>query len=501
MNDSYWINKQKQQLQFPQVTKELDTNIVIIGGGLCGLSSAYYLSKAKEDIIVLEAEEIGRGASGRNTGKVTSHHGLIYRHLLESYDKHFARLYYHANEEAITSIEEIIQEHGIDCDFHRCDTMLYTNDDVQIAQLQDEYQVYLDLHIPCTYVEKQTTPFAMKAGLIMHYQAVYDPYAYACGLAKVLRDAGVSLYEHSPVSDLQEEADGSYTLLCNNQRIHAKKVILATQFPILDHGHFYFARMRCDQETILLCDYHGEDCTALSIDTPMRSWNSIRDGILIGGNSGKSGQQDSSDLQEMLKEVAQSSSIGDVKAGWSNSDYISFDHIPFIGKLDKHNENLLFASGFSKWGNTSANIAGKLLCAHALGKRSQYRVIFTPQRMSDIFSLPFVKENLNVAYEFIKGKFKHPDDQYPDIGEGKLVQIDDHTYGVYRDEEEILHIVDVTCPHLGCVCHFNAMDKTWDCPCHGSRFSYTGELIKGPATYRLHRYGEGFNEIDPHIID
>lgn len=120
----------------------------------------------------------------------------------------------------------------------------------------------------------------------------------------------------------------------------------------------------------------------------MRSWNSIRDGILIGGNSGKSGQQDSSDLQEMLKEVAQSSSIGDVKAGWSNSDYISFDHIPFIGKLDKHNENLLFASGFSKWGNTSANIAGKLLCAHALGKRSQYRVIFTPQRMSDIFSLP-----------------------------------------------------------------------------------------------------------------
>ena len=135
------------------------------------------------------------------------------------------------------------------------------------------------------------------------------------------------------------------------------------------------------------------------------------------------------------------------------------------------------------------------------GKRSQYRVIFTPQRMSDIFSLPFVKENLNVAYEFIKGKFKHPDDQYPDIGEGKLVQIDDHTYGVYRDEEEILHIVDVTCPHLGCVCHFNAMDKTWDCPCHGSRFSYTGELIKGPATYRLHRYGEGFNEIDPHIID
>ena len=98
---------------------------------------------------------------------------------------------------------------------------------------------------------------------------------------------------------------------------------------------------------------------------------------------------------------------------------------------------MLFASVFSKWGNTSANIAGKLLCAHALGKRSQYRVIFTPQRMSDIFSLPFVKENLNVAYEFIKGKFKHPDDQYPDIGEGKLVQIDDHTYGVYLS---LIHI-------------------------------------------------------------
>ncbi|MEG0470042.1 MAG: Rieske 2Fe-2S domain-containing protein, partial [Longicatena sp.] len=105
-----------------------------------------------------------------------------------------------------------------------------------------------------------------------------------------------------------------------------------------------------------------------------------------------------------------------------------------------------------------------------------------------------------VAYEFIKSKFKYEDDEYPMLEEGKVMQIDGHSYGVYRDEHDELFIVDITCPHLGCVCSFNSVDKTWDCPCHGSRFSFKGDIIKGPATHCLNKYGEGLNEIDPHIL-
>lgn len=502
MKDSYWINETEKKQSYPCIEKEMDTNIAIIGAGLSGLSTAYYLSKATNDVFVIEADQVCYGASGRNTGKLTMQHGVIYKDLMAQYDKIIARQYYHANEEALNSIEQIIQEHQIDCGFERCDALLYTQDPVMAAELQDEYQAYLDLHIPCTYLEQQEGPIPYLAGLKMHYQARFNPYAYGLALAEIVHQAGISIYEHSPVETMIEEEDGTYTLLVNHHKIHANQVIFTSQFPFIDHSHLYFTRMYCEQESIAACtstSFLPEDMM-LNVDKPSHSFNTTHQVLLAAGNSYKSGQTPEVQEQEFLAYIHQTFHPEVMKQEWTSQDYISFDKIPFIGKLDKHNEKVLFASGFSKWGNTTSNIAGKLLCSYALGQGSQYRMLYSPQRFSTIFSLPFVKENLNVAYEFIKGKFKKGDEDYPRMREGKHMQIDGHTYGVYRDEQEELFIVDVTCPHLGCVCNFNAVDKTWDCPCHGSRFSYKGEIIKGPATHKLNAYGEGLNPVNPHVM-
>lgn len=500
MKNSYWIETTEKKQTFSSIEQDTHANIVIVGAGLTGLSTAYYLSKVTTDVLILEADEVGYGASGRNTGKVTSQHGLIYNELLHNYDRVIAKQYYLANEEALTSIEEIIKQNGIDCDFNRCNSMIYTNDPTMVAKLQDEYQAYLDLEIPCAYVTQTKYPFDIKAGIVMKQQAKFNPYAYALGLSDIVHKAGISIYEHSPVETMIEE-DGHYTLWVNKHKVHANKVIFASQFPFIDHGHFYFTRMYCMQESIV-CGKGNETLPndmLLNIEKPLHSYNPYTNQILVGGNSYKSGQKNEVSDEAFRHHALKTFHLESIDYEWSSQDYISFDKMPYIGMLDKQNENLLFASGYSKWGNTSSNVAGKLLCAYAIGQNSQYRMIFSPQRFSSIFSLPFVKENMNVAYEFIKGKFKHGDDSYPAIKHAKVMQIDGHNYGVYRDEHEELFIVDITCPHLGCVCNFNHVDKTWDCPCHGSRYSYTGAIIKGPTTKPLQPYGEGLNKINPHL--
>lgn len=479
----------------------MDADIVIIGAGLSGLSTAYYLSSVTTDVIVVEADRVCYGASGRNTGKITAQHGLLYKQLIETYGKQFAAAYYQANIEAIDSIEAIVHTHAIDCDFQRCNSTLFTQDALLCADLQDEYQAYLDLHIPCHYEEETQDPIPTKARLHMHYQAKYNPYAYGVALRQIIQDTGMQVFEHSPVDTMLKDDDGGYIVIVNEKKIHANKVIFTSQFPFIDHGHFYFTKMYCEQERIV----HATLKTPLpnlmmrNIETPLHSYNTYHTDIFIGGNSYKSGQTPEVSKQAFLSHIYKSLPIHKIDSDWSSQDYITFDKIPFIGKLDKHDENVLFASGFNKWGNTNSNLAGKLLCAYALHQGSQYREVYTPQRSTTFFSFPFLKENLNVAYEFIKGKMKPDDQEYPSIQQGKKMQIDNHTYGVYRDENDALFIVDITCPHMGCVCSFNAIDKTWDCPCHGSRFSYTGEIIKGPATHRLRAYGDGLNTIDPHI--
>lgn len=497
---SYWIQRTKKK-DYPALQEDMDKQIVIIGAGLTGLSCAYYLSKSLQDIIILEADQICYGASGRNTGKISAQHGLLYHNLIEHYDIAMAKQYYHSNIEAIRSIESIIDEHHIDCDYKRSDTSLYTNDETLLPLLQDEYQAYLDIGIPCSYQDDIQADFSMKSALTMHDQARFDPYRYGLGLSDILDERGISIYEHSNVKTMITLDDGHYELLVNNHHVHACKVIFASQFPFIDHGHFYFTKMYCEQESLAYMEntHDTKDVMLVNIEKPLHSYNIFNDNIIVGGNAYKSGQTPSITHTRFLNDIHSVFPKEQIEYVWSSQDYITFDQVPFIGRLDVHSDNLLFASGFNKWGNSTSNIAGKLLAAYALSLRSQYHMLYSPQRLSSLFTIPFVKENLNVAYEFIRSKFKVNSDEYPSIGEGKSMTIDGHTYGVYRDEDEVLYIVDITCPHLGCICSFNSIDKTWDCPCHGSRFSYKGKIIKGPATYELHTYGEGLNYVDPHI--
>lgn len=496
--NSFWINQANSQA-YPTLSNSTNASIVIIGGGLCGLATAYYLAQKTKDIIIVEANQIAYGASGRSTGKISAQHGYIYHDLLTRYGKKLAKQYYEENTDALAAIDEIIKKHAIACDFEYCDATLYAMNEEEVKKLEKEYQAYLCLDIPCTYQTANSLQPPMLAKLTMHHQARFNPYRYAIGLASYLTKEGVRIFEHSALWDIKK-ADDVYHLYVKEHSITAHDVVFATQFPFLDDKRFYFTRMYSEQEQIIAFSKPNmKQQMLLHIGNhPVQSIHAYHDYTLIAGNSHKSGQMKKNSYTELQK-LAQAWVQGNFITQWSSQDYITFDKLPMIGYLSNEKEHLYFASGFQKWGNTTSHIAGKRIATMIFHQPYQEN-IFAPARLSSFLSLSFVKENGNVLYEFFKRKRKAEDTDFPSVNEGKIMNFDDHLYGVYCDEHNMLFIVDITCPHAGCICNFNTVDKTWDCPCHGSRFSYQGDIIKGPAQYHLNAFGDGFNTLDLHFL-
>lgn len=343
--NSFWINQTNSQA-YPTLSNSTNASIVIIGGGLCGLATAYYLAQKTKDIIIVEADQIAYGASGRSTGKISAQHGYIYHDLLTRYGKKLVKQYYEENTAALSAIDEIIKKHAIACDFEYCDATLYAMNEEEVKKLEKEYQAYLCLDIPCTYQTANSLQPPMLAKLTMHHQARFNPYRYAIGLASYLTKEGVRIFEHSALRDIKK-ADDVYHLYVKEHIITAHDVVFATQFPFLDNKRFYFTRMYSEQEQIIAFSKPNmKQQMLLHIGNhPVQSIHAYHDYTLIAGNSHKSGQMKKNTYTELQK-LAQAWVQGNFITQWSSQDYITFDKLPMIGYLSNEKEHLYFASGF-----------------------------------------------------------------------------------------------------------------------------------------------------------
>lgn len=500
MNDSYWI-KQTQAKHYPKLDHDARVHTLIIGGGLTGLTCAYYLSAATDNFMVIEADRIGYGSSGRNSGKVTIQHGCIYQKLIKKHGLKEAKQYYEAQKEAIESIASIIEEHHIDCDAKRKAAILYTEDDTKVAQLQDEYQAYLDIGIPCEYLEAQEKPLAWKAAIRVDHQLGYDPYAYVLGLSDCLDQEGIAIYEHSAAAAIEKEGSG-WRVSVNQHVIYAQNIVSATMTPLLDSFSFIYAKSypSVSHIAIVSSKHSLSDRMLYCIDDPMSSYHDLNEETLLcGGYEHPAAKTDPIQLDKWLLSLQKLWKCDQALSVWDTQDLMSFDHFPFIGSLSKRCPNFFIACGFSKWGNTNANTAAKLICAKLLQKDHDLTELFDPSRKRPFFQAQCFHMNMKTAFHFLQSQFPDIDDLHCERKEGKTVSLGGMLYGMYRDENDEIYLVDIRCPHLGCICSFNAVDHTWDCPCHGSRFSYDGSIIKGPAQAHLSAYDtDRHNKIDPH---
>lgn len=496
--ESFW-NKDKENYQkFEDIKKDTEVSVCIIGGGFTGLSCGYYLSKHMS-VAIVERDRICSHTSGKTTGKITSQHGLFYDYLLNSEGPAFATKYLNANEEAIQNIENIITEENIKCDFEKEDAYVFTKSEDDINKIKIENDVVNSIQNgKSEFVKKIDLPLNnVKGAIKFSSQAQIHPVKYAYGLCSSILKNGGNIYENSKATNIEKE-NGKYVVYVNDNKIIADNVVIATRYPFISFPGYYFLKMYQSTSFAIVADVREKLFCGMYIssETPTVSFRVINDGdkklLLAVGYDYKTGTNEMTNgYKELEKVVREMYPQSQILYKWTAEDCISLDKIPYIGEFSNMMPNVYVATGFNKWGITASNIAANIITDKILGKENKYEDIFKARRMEPVKNIQEVGNMLKEVNEsLILSNFTLPDETIRDIkkGSGKVVEVDNHKVGVYRSEDDKIYQVKPKCTHLGCELYFNNLEKIWECPCHGSKFSYDGKLLEGPANKDLKKY-------------
>ncbi|MED4128217.1 MULTISPECIES: FAD-dependent oxidoreductase [Shouchella] len=477
---------------YPHLTQDIDVDIAIVGGGITGLTSAYLLAESGKQVAVLDATSFGRGTTGHSTAKLTVQHDFIYDELLSHVGKEKAQQYYQSQNDALAYVRKLVKDKQIECGFSDEDTYLYATTHHGEHRLKREKKAYEQLAIPHEWVTELPINLTIRAALKVPNQAQFHPLAYISFLCDELNKKGAQLFEHTVCQKVSHDNGSAIVHTKDGHTVTAKKVIAATHFPFIDGGGLYMTRLKADRSYVVA----GTTSEAwaggmyLSAEQPKRSLRSAemngKTYILVGGDHHKAGQgMDARNHYDALRTFADEQfSNFTAEQEWSAQDLTTLDNIPYIGPLSSLQKNVFIATGYRKWGMTGGICAAQVLTDLIVDGNSLYSDLYKPMRFhSDPSIKHFLTENADVAKHLIQGKVQNDYEDVTELenGQGAVVKHDGKRAGAFKDERGNLHLVDTTCTHMGCECNWNHADLTWDCPCHGSRFSYKGEVIEGPA--------------------
>jgi glycine/D-amino acid oxidase-like deaminating enzyme/nitrite reductase/ring-hydroxylating ferredoxin subunit len=505
---SYWITS-TSKTNYPQLNDDINVDVTIVGGGIVGITAGYLLKKNGVKVAILESSHILQGATGFTTAKITSQHHLIYDKIINLMGTTLAKQYADANESSIGFIENMINELNIDCDFQRLPAYMYTKEQKYIQAIEKETNAALKLGIKAKCVDKLPIDLSIGSALIFENQAQFHPRKYLLPIAEKIPGDGSYIFENTEVVEI-EKGNPAAAITNTGKKVTASNIIIASHFPCYDGLGLYLTRLRPQRSYVIATTIKEKFPNAMFInaENPGRSLRFQYDGpnqlVLVGGEGHKTAHGDNFDQHyETLQEFAQSTfNVTNILSKWSTQDYMTLDSVPYIGNLTSKIENIYVATGFGEWGMTNGTAAARLLTDKILGIDNPWEEIFDPSRpfTGTAYKNLFI-ENFDVAKELIISKLKSGEHQINlECGEGKVVELDGSKYGAYKDDDGSLHIVDITCTHVGCELKWNDAEKSWDCACHGSRFSYDGEILEGPATHKLNHYKEGKNKIDLNLV-
>jgi len=476
---SLWFQDAKRTPGAP-LDRDMTVDVAVLGAGIVGLTTALLLERQGARVAVLEARRVGSGASGYNTAKLTSLHGLTYGRLANSLGPDAARTYGAANEAGIARVFELVEELGIDCDLGRKPNYTYTESSSDVEAVRDEARVARHLGLPASYVEELDLPFPVAGAVRFDEQAEFHPVRYLEGIAAALEGP---LYEGTVATHVQ----GGRVRTVTGANLTAEHVVVATHLPFLDRG-LYFAR--CHPERSYVVAARTSNAPAgmyLSTEQPAHSIRAHGEWLLVGGESHKTGQADAAERYARLEAWARERFRLEPELRWATQDQMPVDGVPYVGRHDPLSSRVWVATGFRKWGLAMGTAAAELLAAGIGGREHPWEQLFDPQRLRPRAAAgSFLKENANVALRFLGDRVTKRggvDEIAP--GEGRIVGAGLAQRAAYRDDDGTLHELSARCTHLGCIVSWNSGERTWDCPCHGSRFAATGEVIEGPAVRPL----------------
>ena len=535
--NSYWINSEKNKEKYNKVEKNIETDICIIGGGITGISTAYYLTKENLKVTVLDMGKIGFQTTGNSTAKITSQHGLFYKDLKDSKGEDFARLYYDANEDAIKNIKKIVEKEKIQCDLECQSAYVLAANREEVQKVKDEVEVVRGFGGHAEYLEREDIDKNLLilnplAAIRFKNQAQFNYYKYTIELAKICKNLGANIYENTKVVDVRDEKDYYYLETEDGYKIKAKYLVITTKYPIINIPGFYFMKMYQStsygisipvKEKLFDGMYITSTNPKVSLRMAKVDNNIIKDVVdgnienyakqdkenrkrvkekqnskidneyvlIVVGADHKTGEKtDLSNSYKKLENIAkQIYPQGKVENYWNTEDCITLDKIPYIGKYSNMWENAHVATGFNKWGITTSNIAANIITDMIIGRKNRYEDIFISTRVEPVKNRQEVGNMLKeTVSSLVLKKFELPESEQASLKneEGKIIEIEGEKVGAYKDKEGRIYTIVPKCAHLGCELSWNNLDKTWDCPCHGSRYDYTGKMLYGPTVKDLY---------------
>lgn len=490
---SYWLDS-TPKTNYPPLAEDISVNVAIVGGGMAGISSAYLLGQEGFKVAILEADHILHGTTAYTTAKLTSQHGLIYDQICRQMGEEKARQYAVANETAIGFVAKLVEQEKIDCDFSRQSAYIYTQEKKYIEKMEKELNAAKQFGIDAYYETKLAIPLPIKGALRFDNQAQFHPRKYLLALVEKIQAKGGHIFENSKAVDVR--GNGPYTVLTDKgKKVTADYVIIASHYPFHILPGLYVARIYQERAyaVVVKAKESFPGGMYINAEEPARSLRGLPtvDGerILVVGERHRTGHGTNmtEHYKNLMEFARQFFTVEDFPYYWSTQDCSTLDDLPYIGQVSKDRPNIYVATGFRKWGMTNSTVAALLIRDLIVKGESPWKLVYDPAREVTLSSaVNFVVNTSELAFDFVAGKLMRGKENYTlRPGEAVIANKDGHRAGIYMDSEGNLHMVDTTCPHLGCEVRWNDAEISWDCPCHGSRYDIDGKPIEGPTLKAL----------------
>ena len=491
-HESLWIATAAARTR-EALRADLDVDVAVVGGGIVGLTSAYLLQKEGRRVALLERDRLLHGVTGHTTAKVTSQQGVLYQTLVERFGEEKARLHGEASETAKETIARLVAETGADARFTRAPNHVYTTDRAQVDRLRKEAEVSARLGLPASFTLDTELPFPVEGAVRFEDQAHFHPSRYLLRLAERAEAAGCQIFEQTPVVDLK---DGEpCEVRTRHATLRARHVLVATNVPILDKAYFV-TRMKAKRDYAVAAANEGRRIEGMyvNVDEPHRSVRPYEgdDGpmLVFAGDMHDVGERDSTDhYANMARFAREHFSIGPIQYRWSTQDYFPVDELAFIGKASPTAKRTFTSTGFRAWGMTQGTVAALLFTDWVLGRENPWTDLYDPYGAArvaqDVANKEFIKLQARATKNLVGERLmRHPErDLAP--GEGQVMRVDGKVLAVSRDLDGTVRSVSAACSHMGCLVAWNSNERSWDCPCHGSRFGMDGRVLHGPAVAPL----------------
>ena len=488
-NVSYWVAT-TPETSFPGYPGgDLKVDVAVVGGGITGLTTAMLLEQAGASVAVVEAGRVACGVTGYTTAKVTSLHGLTYAKLTGTFGAQGARVYGEANQAGLERIAGLVTQLGIDCAFEHLPAFTYTEDPQRVSAIEEEVAAAQQAGLPASFSAEIGLPFPVQGAVRFEDQAQFHPRKFCVRLAEAIAAGGGHVFEQTRAHSIRPGFP--CTVKTDHGPLRAEHVVLATHLPFFDPAGLFAktSPSRSYAAAVTLAE-PAPPGMYLSADAATRSIRPLVDGstqAVLAGEEHKTGHgRDTRTHHQALEAWARARfPVRSIDYRWSAQDYLPADNVPYIGRLIPGFGRLHAATGFKKWGMTHSAVAAMLLHDQITGRANPWSELFRATRLHPLASTrALAVHNLDVGLRFAVDRLltlRPPPALDLAPGEAGLRELDGEKVAAYRDEHGRLHAVSGRCTHLGCLVAWNAAERTWDCPCHGSRYTYEGRVIQGPA--------------------